>query len=238
MRVLVLGHSGMLGDAVFGYLMGEVDSLELLQEEYRWPSESFKSEVKKFDGDYIINCIGAIPQRTDNFEINYELPIWLDENVSCRVIHQDTDSWEEKDKYSLSKIKASNYIALHGSRTKMIKTCVIGHGKDKVSLLDWFLNSEGEVSGYTECYWNGNTTLQWAKQCVELMKNWEKYAKNTTMSTECISKYELLNIVKEVYDKEIIINKDSNKKINRCLRGQVKVPIIREQLKELKEFYG
>ena len=122
MKVLVLGHSGMLGDAVFGYLMGEVDSLELLQEEYRWPSESFKSEVKKFDGDYIINCIGAIPQRTDNFEINYELPIWLDENVSCSVIHQDTDSWEEKDEYSLSKIKASNYKLPYKDKNGRMKT--------------------------------------------------------------------------------------------------------------------
>ena len=137
----------------------------------------------------------------------------------------------------MSKIKASNYIALHGSRTKMIKTCVIGHGKDKVSLLDWFLNSEGEVSGYTECYWNGNTTLQWAKQCVELMKNWEMYAKNTTMSTKCISKYELLNLFKEVYNKDIVINKKTNLQNNRCLKGQLKVPSLKEQLEELKEFY-
>ena len=185
MKVLVLGHSGMLGSAVCDYL-SELDDVSTVMTRHRWPSDSFKTSIYNFDGDYTINCIGSIPQRTDKFEINYELPIWLDENVSCSVIHQDTDSWEEKDEYSLSKIKASNYIALHGSRTKMIKTCVIGHGKDKVSLLDWFLNSEGEVSGYTECYWNGNTTLQWAKQCVELMVNWKKYAKNTTMSTKSI----------------------------------------------------
>ncbi len=237
MKVLILGHDGMLGSTVFKYLTNKVDNIESLQKEHRWPSESFKSELQNFDGDYIINCIGAIPQRTNDFKVNYELPIWLDENTDCRVIHQDTDSWKEKDEYSLSKIRASNYLALHGSRTKMIKTCVIGYDRGKVSLLDWFLSSEGEVYGYTECYWNGNTTLQWAEQCVELINNWEKYAKTTVLSTKCISKYDLLNIIKEVYEKKIVIHKDSTVKINRCLRGHIKVPTIKEQLQKLKGFY-
>ena len=119
----------------------------------------------------------------------------------------------------------------------MIKTCVIGYDRGKVSLLDWFLSSEGEVNGYTECYWNGNTTLQWAEQCVELINNWEKYAKTTVLSTKCISKYDLLNIIKEVYEKKIVIHKDSKVKINRCLRGHIKVPTIKEQLQKLKGFY-
>ena len=237
MKVLVLGHNGMLGNAVCKHL-NSCSGFEILTIDSRWSTEDFVRSLLSFNGDYVINCIGAIPQKTTDFKINYELPIWLDENVNCRVIHQDTDSWKEKDDYTLSKIKASNYLALHGSRTKIIKTCVIGHGKDKVSLLDWFLNSNDEVFGYTECYWNGNTTLQWAKQCIELMVNWKKYAKNTTMSTECISKYDLLNVIKEVYDKKIVIHKDSKLKINRCLRGQVEVPTIKKQLQQLKEFYG
>ena len=214
MKVLVLGHNGMLGNAVCKHL-NSCSGFEILTIDSRWSTEDFVRSLLSFNGDYVINCIGAIPQKTTDFKINYELPIWLDENVNCRVIHQDTDSWKEKDDYTLSKIKASNYLALHGSRTKIIKTCVIGHGKDKVSLLDWFLNSNDEVFGYTECYWNG-----------------------TTMSTECISKYDLLNVIKEVYDKKIVIHKDSKLKINRCLRGQVEVPTIKKQLQQLKEFYG
>jgi dTDP-4-dehydrorhamnose reductase len=237
MKVLVLGHSGMLGSTVYDYLIGEVDSLAVISE--RWPSTPFKNMIKEFDGDYIINCIGVIPQqRTDKFEINYELPIWLDDNVTCRVIHQDTDMWEEKDDYTMSKVKAARHISHNGKRTKMLKTSIIGHDKNKVCLLDWFLSSEAEVTGYTECYWNGNTTLEWVTQAYKMMNNWERYAKCTAISTKCISKYELLQLIKEVYNKDIVIKESSELKYNRCLRGQLKIPSIREQLEELKVFYG
>ena len=68
MKVLILGHTGMLGSTVYDYFMGEVDSLTFISD--RWPEDIFKDKVKQFDGDYIINCIGAIPQRTDKFQVN------------------------------------------------------------------------------------------------------------------------------------------------------------------------
>ena len=236
MKVLVLGHVGMLGSTVCDYLRS-LDDISIVTIRHRWPTDSFKTSITNFDGDYIINCIGAIPQRTDEFNINYELPIWVDTNVTCRVIHQDTDARRDEDDYGFSKAEASMFIALHGKRTKMLKTNIIGHDKNKVSLLDWFLTSEGEVFGYTESYSNGNTTLEWSKQINKMMNNWEQYAKCTTISTKCISKYELLSLFKEVYNKEVVINKLSDLMNNRCLVGQLKVPELKEQLKELKEFY-
>ena len=237
MKVLVLGHVGMLGSTVCDYLRS-LDDISIVTIRHRWPTDSFKTSITNFDGDYIINCIGAIPQRTDEFNINYELPIWLDTNVTCRVIHQDTDARREEDDYGFSKAEAARYISHDGKRTKMLKTNVIGHDKNNVSLLDWFLHSEGEVFGYTESYSNGSTTLEWAKQVYKMMNNWERYAKCTTISTKCISKYKLLSLFKEVYNKDIVIKKKLDLKNNRCLRGQLKVPSIREQLEELKGFYG
>ena len=237
MNVLVLGHNGMLGNMVCDYLR-EVTDVSVLTTRYRWSSDSFKLAVRNFDGEYIINCIGAIPQKTNKFKINYELPIWLDENTNCRIIHPATDCEMDDDEYGKSKFKAGRYLAMNGSKTKQIVTSIIGHELNgSVSLLDWFLSSEESVFGYTECYWNGNTTLEWAKQAYEMMNNWERYAKCTTISTNRISKYELLNIIKEIYEKDILINKDSDVESNRCLLGQLKVPNIKEQLKELKEFY-
>ena len=72
MRVLVLGHRGMLGHMVVKYLQDQNISVSTLST--RWPV--CQIEINNFEGDYIINCIGAIPQRTDNFDINWELPIW------------------------------------------------------------------------------------------------------------------------------------------------------------------
>ena len=237
MKVLVLGHTGMLGNAVCNYLH-ELNDVSFVIIKHRWPTDSFKNDVKKFDGDYIINCIGAIPQRTNKFEINYELPIWLDENVDCRVIHPATDCEMDSDEYGKSKFKAGRHLSIHGTKTKQIVTSIIGHEIDtNFSLLDWFLNSEGQVFGWSEHYWNGNTTLEWAKQAYTMMTEWEKYAKRTVVSTNCISKYELLTIIKEVYNKDIIINEDDSVKANKCLNGQIKTTPIKEQLKELKAFY-
>ena len=233
MNVLVLGHTGMLGNAVHRCLEAKIETTDL-----RWPDEDFKSFIKNYEGDYIVNCIGAIPQRTDKFEINYELPIGLEKNSNCRIIHPGTDCEMDNDDYGTSKSKASRYLALHGSDTKIIKTSIIGHEIDsKVSLLDWFLNSTGEVFGYTKAMWNGITTLQWTKECYIMMKEWEKYAKCTVISSECGSKYDLLNTIKEVYNKNIVINKNDSVSVNKCLRGSIKVIPIKKQLIELRRFY-
>ena len=235
-KVLVLGHTGMLGNCVYKYF-SSFENIETFNLVGRWPDDHFLTDIVNMDVDYVINCIGAIPQRTNKFEINYELPIWLDENVDCRIIHPATDCEMDSDEYGKSKFKAGRHLAIHGTKTKQIVTSIIGHELNtNVSFLDWFLSSEESVFGYTECYWNGNTTLEWAKQAYKMMLNWERYAKRTVFSTECISKYELLTIIKDVYDKDIIINKDDKVKADKCLKGQIKTTPIKEQLKELKKF--
>ena len=84
MKILVLGHKGMLGHMVHKYLSTKNDC-ELLTTDLRWPSEDFENLIIDFwygqQGDYIINCIGAIHQRTSDFDVNTELPIWLDDNI-------------------------------------------------------------------------------------------------------------------------------------------------------------
>ena len=125
-----------------------------------------------------------------------------------------------------------------GRDTKIIKTSIVGtEVNTKASLLEWFLDvKEKNINGYSEYYWNGNTTLQWAKICYRLLSDWNGFEKLNIPMTECISKYELLKIMKNVFEKDIIINKNSDIKVNKCLVGNIEVPKIEEQLIELKEF--
>lgn len=238
MKVLVLGHRGMLGNAVYKYLSTKY--YEVHTTEHRWSSEEFIRDVISFGGDYVINCIGAIPQKTDDFVINYDLPIWLDKNVNGRVIHPGTDCEMDDDHYGISKVNASDYIKNDGDRTKIIKTSIIGHElKSCDSLLDWFLTTEGAVSGYTNAMWNGNTTLEWAKTCDDMITNWDSYEKENVIQSNCISKYELLLKIKDVYGGNVIrVDKDDRPMPNKCLLGGIKKNSIGIQLKELKEFYG
>jgi len=238
MKILVLGHKGMLGNVVHKYFNAEH---EVVTTDSKWPQNSFKETVKNFDGDYVINCIGAIPQKTNDFVINYDLPIWLDKNLECKIIHPGTDCEMDDDHYGISKVNASDYIKIDGKRTKIIKTSLIGHElKSADSLLDWFLTSEPVVSGYTNAMWNGNTTLEWAKTSLDLMYNWDSYETETVIKSYCISKYELLLEIQDVYDggNVIRVDKDDRPMPDKCLTGGIQKNPISIQLKQLKEFYG
>ncbi len=242
MKVLVLGHKGMLGHMVHWYLTSKWTNHDVITTDLRWPTDEFKKKILDFDGDYVVNCIGAIHQRADNFDVNSELPIWLDDNLTnCRVIHPGTDCEMDDDDYGNSKRKATEYLIEKGNVTKIIKTSIIGPELNtKSSLMEWFLDSEGEISGYTKAYWNGNTTLWWAKICDSMMLNWDEYETLNVPVTQCISKYELLNTIKDVYGKDIQINKNSDVEMNKCLEKTFDIVThhIKTQLIYMRNIYG
>ena len=237
-KVLVLGHTGMLGNCVHKYF-SSFKNIETFSVDGRWDDDDFLTEIVNMDVDYVVNCIGAIPQRTKDFEINYELPIWLDKNLECRVIHPGTDCEMDNDHYGISKVNASDYIKNDGERTKIIKTSIIGHELNSSnSLLDCFLNSKDSVSGYTQAMWNGNTTLEWAHACLQLMNDWDSWETETIIKSYCISKFELLTEIADIYDKDIEIKLDASVVADKCLIKCKQRNPITIQLKELKEFYG
>ena len=239
MKVLVLGHTGMLGHMVCRYLALKGHGILLTDE--RWPTDKFFEYLNNFDGDFVINCIAAIPQRTDDFVINYDLPIWLDKNLKCNVIHPGSDGELGNDYYGVSKLNASDYIRIEGKRTKIIKTSIIGPEiHNKVSLLEWFLNTdEKTVHGYDKFYWNGITTLQWSKICNSMINDFESYDVLNIPTSNRVSKYELLEIIKDVFNKDIEIKKNSKVEFERCLEKTDGMPHldIKTQLKELKGYY-
>jgi len=236
MKVLVLGDRGMLGHMVVKYL--QHSNVEVIKSSLPWSMA--KTNISNFDGDYIINCIGAIPQKTSNFDINWEIPIWLDLHSPCKVIHPGTDCEMDNDDYGISKNIAGDYIRNSGTKTKALKSSIIGPELNgNASLLEWFLSQDEEVIGYSKALWNGNTTLEWAKQCLSLMHDWDLYEVETILCGETISKYNLLHTIKEVYSKDIeILSKPLGK--DKCLRDAPLIysKNIKDQLTELKEFYN
>ena len=230
MKILILGHKGMLGHMVKQQL-DLVVGIEVCTIKERYPNwdKSIFNDV-----DFIVNCIGSIPQKTNNFDINWKIPIWLENNVNCKIIHPSTDCEIDNDSYGLSKKKASEFIKNVGTKTKMIQTSIIGPEiNSTASLLEWFLSQEGEIFGYTKAMWNGNTTLEWSKWCLNLINNWDDYQKLSILQSNTVSKYELLNLIKEIYQKDIIIQKKELGK-DKTLKGNIKTKDIKHQLIELK----
>lgn len=237
MRILVLGHNGMLGHMVVKYLTTKGHFIETIDE--RFPSEEFKKKVLEFDGNYIVNAIGAIPQKVKEFDINFELPIWLSDNATSRVIHPGTDCEIDEDLYGTSKRNARNYIVKNSFNTKIIKASILGPEiKDKKSLLEWFLNTKDDViKGWSSAMWSGITTLEWSKHCEFIMDNWEDYPVENIVESTCLSKYDLLVLIGETFGVKKEFTRNDSVKFNKCLEGNLHSKNIKEQLKELKSFY-
>ena len=184
MEVLILGHTGLLGNMVKSYLSYKGISIHTIPSNFRWNTDNFKNYIIDGNFDFIVNCIGAIPQRTNDFSINCELPIWLDKYSNSKIIHPGTDCEMDEDDYGVSKKSSRDYIVNDSLNTKIIKTSIIGiELSSNYSLMSWFLsNKDGvEVKGFTKQMWNGNTTLTWAKFCLDLIKNWNNYEKETIL---------------------------------------------------------
>ena len=136
------------------------------------------------------------------------------------------------------KKRARDFIVGTKNKTKILKASIIGPElNSQASLLEWFLNSENKVSGYSKAMWNGVTTLEWAKQCKLLIEHWHSYKVETILYSECISKYDLLSSIKSIFNKDIKISKNISYKADKCLTGDISTPSIKIQLFELLNFY-
>ena len=190
-RVLILGHTGMLGSAVHEFLVGRQREVHTAVD--RWPSKALKKQIKEFNG-VIINCIGAIPQQNlSDYSINWKLPDFLISN-NKKFIQPCTDCIysgdiplddfysigqepDAKDDYGKSKARFANMATTLEGDFKVIRSSIIGFDKNKVSLLSWFLNHATENSicnGYLNHIWNGITTLQWARIADHVLHYWSE----------------------------------------------------------------
>ncbi len=260
MKILVLGHKGMLGRAVARYFFNN-SKYEVLTTSVRFGDTAFEETMQTLSPDAIINCIGKIPQKhpveNEYDTINIELPRFL-ESLGIHIIHPSTDCEfkgdllagqaypkhtlrDAEDIYGRSKAVISEEIEASFTNTKIIRTSIIGHEEStSLSLLDWFLAQTGSVNGYTNHFWNGITTHEWAKQCEKILNNWEAYPTLNQVGTAAhYSKCEVLNLVKSVYQKDIEITPfEHTETINRCLESDAELPSLEEQLKELRIFFA
>jgi len=233
---MVLGHKGMLGSIVKQYLESKGYVVHFLTT--RYGDKYFQESIKKFNGDFIINCIGSIPQRTNDFKVNTDLPILLSNIAPCKVIHPGTDCEMDIDPYGTSKRIATEYISLYSTNTKILKTSIVGPENDTAfGLMSWLGAQTGTVQGYTKAMWNGNTTLEWAKHAEALMMNWDSYETLNILEGECLSKFDMLHLFAEFYNKTDLTIEPIELGKNKCLVGNIKTKPFKDQLIELKEFY-
>jgi dTDP-4-dehydrorhamnose reductase len=175
--------------------------------------------------DVVINCIGLIkraPRAEDPLSvitINAKLPHRISlvcKAVGARMIHFSTDCVYDGTTGNYPEEAPANATDLYG-RTKFlgevkenhcvtVRTSIIGHElQGKRGLLEWFLAQEGPVRGFTRAIFSGFPTVEIARILAEyIFPNYSLYGLYH-VSSEPISKHELLSMVAQQYGKEITI---------------------------------
>lgn len=284
-KVLLLGASGMLGNALFLTIFNSNDFIikgtlrsknkKIFSDDIYKNSiirdlditnfKKLEKLITKFKPDFIINCIGITNKqilrmpKSIVFKINSLLPLFLSqlsEIKKNKFIHISTDCvFDGKNlEYHEDSFKTATDIygvtksigeEINKSvNSLIIRTSIIGHEiTKKEGLLEWFLNQKKNVNGYKNVIYSGLTTIELSKIILKILKK-SKIFGLYQVSSNKISKYNLLLIIQKIYNHDIDIKKNlSNKKklILNSKKFQRDTGIIvkswNKQIKEMKKFY-
>jgi dTDP-4-dehydrorhamnose reductase len=200
--------------------------------------EELEKVIKKFSPVVIINCLGILNKEAeDNPEkaifINSFVPHYLAKKMALiggRLIHISTDCVfsGRKGNYLESDLKdGEGYYAqskalgeVNYGNNLTIRTSIIGPElkQNGIGLFHWFLKSnEVQIQGYANTLWGGVTTIQLAKAIYNSVENENiNGIVHLTNGLE-ISKFDLLSIIKLVFNKKINVIKDFNHQKNKSL---------------------
>lgn len=258
-RILIFGANGMAGHLLSNYLKTKsayeiIDvchSRKLAKDSVILDIRNI-AEVSQLltdtKPDIVINCIGILNNRAEQnppeaIYINSYFPRYLEDYYQGRavkVIQLSTDCvfsgkdghYIEKslkdgqDIYSLTKSLGE----IINSKDLTIRTSIIGPElkENGVGLFHWFMMQSGEINGFEGVNWTGITTLELARS-IDRMIRAGVTGLFQLVPDKAVTKYQLLNIIKQVFNKKIVINKVNIPVIDRTLQNtrtdfQVNIP--------------
>ena len=191
-------------------------------------ADNFDSVIRSFASiqpDIVINCIGLIKQLRiasdplSAITINAQLPHRISlicRTAGARMIHISTDCVFNGIKGNYTENDPSSADDLYGQTKYLgevryphcvtLRTSIIGHElKGGYGLIDWFLAQEGTARGFKKAIYTGFPTMELARVISDYILPNEELTGLYHVSSDPISKYELLKMVAERYDKRIII---------------------------------
>lgn len=198
----------------------------------------FKKKITDIKPDLVINCIAILKESffylnpLKFIEINTVLPLQISElskifgfrfiHFSTDILYADTNKLScENDKITLEgPYAASKFLGeVKNNNSLTIRTSIIGHQlNNKNSLVEWFLSYRGEtVNGYSNVIYSGLPTTEISKIIHEKIIPNVNLKGIINISSNPISKFELLKKIKKYYNKKVKINIDNSAISNRSL---------------------
>lgn len=188
--------------------------------------------------DLVINCIGLIKQmghiaRDPIFSIslNSLLPHRISlicRTARIRLIHISTDCVFNGKKGHYTEDDPSDAEDLYG-RTKFLgevsyphtitlRTSIIGRElKAHLGLIEWFLAQKGEIQGYKKAIYSGFTTDELSNIILRYVIPHSDLSGVYHVSSDLISKFDLLTLVKEAYRHDVTILPNEEFALDRSL---------------------
>jgi dTDP-4-dehydrorhamnose reductase len=198
--VTILGSTGMLGSACVKEFPNAKTPTRL---------EIDAETDKPIISGWIINCIGAIPQKEISSSLMWKINNDFPRNINGgKVIQIATDCVFRGDNgpYSEDSIKdalddyGKSKIAGEVASSLKIRCSIVGPDKTDASLFEWVRQQPlgAKVDGFVDHIWNGITTQVFAKLCSGLIQ--ENVFVNETfhfVPADKVSKFELVKMIAE-----------------------------------------
>ena len=268
MKILILGSSGMLGKYVTTFFKKNYTNVFTVnrsdfQIDTDTNSKSINDLLVKFNinkDDVIINCIGLIKPQVDKYGITLSIivnslfPNLLANEcfkIGAKMIHITTDcvfsgkkgNYTENDIHDISDTYGRTKSLGEPSNCTVIRTSIIGEEiNQKRSLIEWIKsNADKEINGFEDHLWNGLTCLQVSKVIDDIIKNNKYWTGIRHIHSNSVNKYELLNIINDVYNLNIKINKKQSgvfcdRTMLSIYENTFNIPNLRQQIEEMKNF--
>ena len=201
--------------------------------------DTVASALDSIRPDVVVNCIGIIKQLPiandplTAITVNALFPHLLAlkcRDVEARMIHISTDCVFDgrKGMYTEEDVPAPD--DLYG-RTKLLgevdyphcvtlRTSMVGHElKSSYGLIEWFLSQTGKVKGYRKVIYSGFPTIELARVIRDHVIPDIRLTGLYHVSSEPVSKFDLLRMVEEKYGKKTIIEPYDDLMLDRSMRS-------------------
>jgi len=188
--------------------------------------------------DVVINAVGIIKQLPDSknvittLTVNSIFPHRLAElagELGFRLLTVSTDCVFSGSRGNYSEADSPDATDLYGKSKNLgevvaencltLRTSIIGHELGTShSLVDWFLSNQGgKVKGFANAIYSGFPTVVFAGIIDSLIRHHPRLFGLYHLSSEPISKYDLLRLIDERYQANIEIERSEDFRIDRSL---------------------
>ena len=202
--------------------------------------DKVQSVFETVQPDVVINCVGLIKQlATANdplivLPINAMLPHRLSRicgEFNSRLVHISTDCVFSGDKGFYDESSESDAKDLYGKSKYIgevtellhaitLRTSIIGHElTTNYALIDWFLSQKETVKGYVNAIYTGLPTIELANVIMDYVIPRPNLNGLYQVASKPVNKYDLLQLVSEIYGKKITIIPDKSFNMDRSLNG-------------------